>query len=69
VHSEHKEGCRDEGLASVTQTNPSFAQREHGDGMISPSDSIKATVRARRCTCEDEGGLETLKDIISNDVN
>jgi hypothetical protein len=69
VHSEHEEGCRDEGLASATQTNPSFAQREHGDGMISPSDSIEATVRARRCTCEDEEGLETLKDIMSNDVN
>jgi len=69
VHSEQEEGCRDEGLASATQTNPSFAQREHGDGIISPSDSIEATVRARRCTCEEEGGLETFRGIMSNDVN
>jgi len=37
--------------------------------MISPSDSIEATVRVQRCTCKDKGGLETLKGIISNDVN
>jgi hypothetical protein len=65
VHSEHEEGCRDEGLASATQTNPSFAQREHGDGIISPSDSMAVTVRARRCACEEEDAL----GIMSNDVN
>jgi len=26
-------------------------------------------VRAQRCTCEEEGGLETFKGIISNNVN
>jgi hypothetical protein len=44
VHSEYKEGCRDEGLASVTYTNPSFVQQEYRDGIISPSDNIKAIV-------------------------
>jgi len=28
-----------------------------------------ATVWAQRCACEEEGGLETLGDIISNNVN
>jgi len=26
-------------------------------------------VQARRCACEEEGGLKTLEDIISKDVN
>jgi len=69
VHSEQEEGCREDGLANATQTNPSFEQREHGDGITSPNDNITATVRARRCACEEEGGLETLEDMMSNDVN
>jgi len=69
VHSKQEEGCQDKGLASATQTNPSFAQREHGDSIILPSDSIKATVRARRCTYKEEGGLETFRGIISNNIN
>jgi len=45
VHSKYKEGCQDKGLASATQTNPSFAQREYKDGIILLSDSIAAIVR------------------------
>ena len=66
VHSEQEEGCRDEGLASATQTNPSFAQREQGIAITSPSDSIEETVRRRRSTQERE---EDALGIVSNDVN
>jgi transposase InsO family protein len=65
VHSEHEEGCRDEGLANATQTNPSFAQREQGDGIVSPRDSITATVRDRRTVEEEAEAL----GIMSKDVN
>jgi hypothetical protein len=65
VHSKHKEGCQDKGLASATQTNPSFAQREHGDGIILPSDSIAVTVRVYYCAYKEEDAL----GIISNDIN
>ena len=46
VHSEQKNGYWAEGLASVIQTNPFFAQREHRDSIISPSNSMEETVRA-----------------------
>ena len=47
VHSKQEDSYQAEGLASITQTNPSFAQREYGDGIISPSDSIEETIRAQ----------------------
>jgi len=65
VHSKQDKGCQDEGLTSVTHTNPAFAQREHGDGIISLSNSMAATVRAQHCACEEEGALA----IISTDIN
>ena len=37
--------------------------------MISLRDNIVATVWVQYCAYEDEGGLETLEDIMSNDVN
>ena len=37
--------------------------------MISPSDNITATVRARRCAYKDGEDLETLEGIINKDVN
>ena len=46
VHSKQEEGCQDEKLANVMQTNPSFAQQEHRDGIISLRDRIAAIVRA-----------------------
>ena len=30
---------------------------------------MEAIVRAQRCACVEEGGLETLEDIISNNIN
>jgi len=65
VHSKQEEGCWDKGLASATQTSPSFAQREYGDGIILPSDSMLATVRVQRCACKEEEAL----GIISKDIN
>ena len=53
------------GLASITQTNPSFAQREYRDGIILPSDSIEETVRARQRVEEEEDAL----GIMSKDIN
>ena len=65
MHSKQKDGCRDKGLASAIYTNPSFAQREHGDGIILPSDSMEETVRARQRVEEEEEAL----GIISKDIN
>jgi len=47
------------------QTNPSFTQREYGDGIILPRDKITAIVRDRRAVEEEEEAL----GIISKDVN
>ena len=65
VHSKQEEGCWDKGLASAIYTNPSFKQREHREGIISPSDSIAATVRARRWDKEEEEAL----GIINKNIN
>jgi len=65
VHSKQDKGYWDKGLASATHTNPAFAQREYGDGIILLSNSMAAIVRARRCACEEEEAL----GIISNDIN
>ena len=65
VHSKQEDSCRDEGLASAIQTNLSFAQREYGDGITLPSDSMAAIVRARWTVEEEEGAL----GIISKDIN
>ena len=65
MHSKQKKGCWELGLTNATQTNPSFAQREYGDGIISPSNSIAATVRARHCAYKEEEAL----GIISKDIN
>ena len=65
VHSKQKEGYQDEGLASATHTNPSFAQQEYGDGITSPSDSMAATVWARYRNKEKKDAL----GIISKDIN
>ena len=51
VHSEQEEGWAPSGVAIATHTNFFSSQREQ-EGMISPNDSINATVRARR-TVED----------------
>jgi hypothetical protein len=64
VHSEQEEGWRPEGATMATQTSPFSEQREQGPIMI-PTDRINATVRARRCACEEEEAL----GIMSNDVN
>jgi len=48
IHSEQEEGWQPKGAAIATQSNPSFAQREHKGDITLPSDSIAATVRARR---------------------
>jgi hypothetical protein len=37
--------------------------------MILLRDNIAATVQVRCCAYEEEGGLETLEGIISNNVN
>ena len=47
VHLEQEEGWRQDGLASATHFNPSRSQQEHGDGMISPSNTMGAMVWAR----------------------
>jgi len=47
------------------QTNPSFTQREYGDGIISPRDKIVATVQNRQAIEEEEDAL----GIISKDIN
>jgi len=65
VYFKYKKGYRDKGLASAIQTNPSFAQREYRDGIISPSDSIAVIVQARYCAYKEEDTL----GIISNDIN
>ena len=65
VHSKQKKGCRDKGLASVTYTNPSFAQQEYGDGITLLSDSMAAIVWARYWNEEEEEAL----GIISKDIN
>ena len=65
VHSKQEDGCQAEGLASATQTNPSFAQREYGDGIISPSDSMEETIRTQQRVKEEEEAL----GIISRDIN
>ena len=55
VHSAHEEGCRPEGAAIATHTNPFSARREQ-EGMISPSKRITATSleqRALRSDAED----------------
>ena len=66
VHSKQEEGCWDKGLASATQTNPSFAHLKQGIAITSPSDSIEETVRRRRSTQERE---EEALGIISKDIN
>ena len=65
VHSKQDEGYQDKGLASAIYTNPTFTQREYRDGIILLSDSIAATVRARRCAYKEEEAL----GIISNNIN
>ena len=65
MHSEQNKGYRDKGLASVIYTNPAFAQREHGDGIILPSDSMDEAVRAQWLVEEEEEAL----GIISKDIN
>jgi len=47
------------------QTNPSFTQREHGDGIISPRDKIAAIVQDWQAVEEEEDAL----GIISKDIN
>ena len=47
MHSKQEDGYWVKGLASTTQTNPSFAQQEYRDGIISPSNSIEETIRAQ----------------------
>jgi len=47
------------------QTNPSFAQREQGDSIISLSNSMAATVRACQAVEEEEDAL----GIVSKDIN
>jgi len=47
------------------QTNPSFIQREYGDGIILPRDKISAIVRDRRAVEEEKDAL----GIISKDIN
>ena len=69
MHSKQEDGYRAAGLTSTTQTNPSFAQREHGDSIISPNNSIAATVRDQWAVEEKAKGLETLEGIISKDIN
>ena len=65
MHSKQDEGYQDKGLASAIYTNPAFEQQEHGDGIISPSDSIDEAVRARWSVEEEEEAL----GIISKDIN
>jgi len=48
------------------QTNPSFTQQEHGDGIISPRDKIAAMVQDQRAVEEEE---EDTLGIISKDIN
>ena len=52
VHSAQEEGWRPDGATIATHTNPFDAQREQV-GMISPSERITATTRARRSEAED----------------
>jgi len=47
------------------QTNPSFTQREYGDGIISPKDKIAAIVQDRQAIEEEKDAL----GIISKDIN
>jgi hypothetical protein len=57
VHSAQEEGWRPEGATIATHTNPFDTQREQV-GMISPSERITATTRARRSDAEDlTGGI------------
>ena len=51
------------------QTNPSFVQREYGDGIISLSDSIAAIVWEWRAIDKKAKDLETLEGIISKGIN
>ena len=65
MHFEQEDGYRAVGLASATQTNPSFAQREHGDGIILPSNSIDEAVRVQQSVEEEKDAL----GIVSKDIN
>ena len=58
VHSEQEEGWREVGFANATHFSPSRSQREHGNGMTSPSDRISATVRERNSRGEARLDLE-----------
>jgi len=65
VHSKQDKGYQDKELASAIYTNPTFTQREYGDGIILLSNSMAATVRAQRYAYKEEGALA----IISIDIN
>jgi len=45
VHSKQEDGYYKDGFANTIQTNPSFKQREYGDGIISLRDNIAVIVR------------------------
>ena len=66
VHSKQEEGWRPEGATIATQTSPFSKQQEQGP-IIMPVERINATIRARRCKCEEEE--EIALGIISSKVN